>query len=55
MKKKDYEPERLLWWLIFGSIVFVVFFVVDIFLTGQRLQLWIGDYHIHHLHYIHFL
>lgn len=47
MKIKDYEPERLLW-LIFGLIVFVAFFVVDIFLTGQRLQFWIGDYHVHH-------
>lgn len=48
MKIRMYEPERPLWWLIFGLIVFIAFFVVDTILTDQRLQLWIGDYHIHH-------
>jgi len=34
MKIRVYKPERPLWWLIFGLIVFAAFFVVDIFLTG---------------------
>ncbi len=45
---KTIPNKSNLLWFIAGSLIFSVLFVADMILTTQKLQLWIGDYHIHH-------
>lgn len=44
--KTHLHTSKLLWTTV-GLLIFFVLFVIDL-LTPQSVQLWIGDYHIHH-------